>query len=317
MSRKQKFLVLVTSLLGCLLFSPSLVALAGGWAVITLDELPQQVVIGEPVAIAFMVRQHGHSPLQGLTPQVRLVNPNNKEVITITAKELEGEIGHYRATFSLPTAGEWQWSIGAFTINQPMPPLVVQPALASPDDAPRPPSLWPLLVGVGGLLGTVGVSFVWWRQRKGWALGLMPVSLIISTLGFVVANYTPFQVEAHSQPATLSQKEMGQALFVAKGCPVCHQHAAITLTPDIMTNSGGNLIHLALTPAYLRLWLKDPAALKPNTQMPTLNLSEVEIEALIAFLIDTPDEAAAAEICPITSTVKDQPPDDPNADPFG
>jgi len=33
--------------------------LAGGWAVVTLDELPAQVVAEKSVTIGFMVRQHG------------------------------------------------------------------------------------------------------------------------------------------------------------------------------------------------------------------------------------------------------------------
>ena len=40
-------------------------ALAGGWAVITLDELPGQVEANQPLEIGFMVRQHGVTPLSG------------------------------------------------------------------------------------------------------------------------------------------------------------------------------------------------------------------------------------------------------------
>jgi cytochrome c oxidase subunit 2 len=38
-------------------------------------------------------------------------------------------------------------------------------------------------------------------------------------------------------------------------------------------------------PDFLRSWLKDPAAVRPGTQMPKLRLSAEEIEALIAFLV--------------------------------
>ena len=34
-------------------------AFAGGWAIITLDELPTGVVAGEPLTIGFTVLQHG------------------------------------------------------------------------------------------------------------------------------------------------------------------------------------------------------------------------------------------------------------------
>src|SRR5688572_22466504 len=43
---------------------------SGGWAVITLDELPTDVVAGEPLTIGFTVRQHGIRPMDGLDPTV-------------------------------------------------------------------------------------------------------------------------------------------------------------------------------------------------------------------------------------------------------
>ena len=41
---------------------------AGGWAVITLDELPMNVVAGESLGIGFTVRQHGRNSIPGLDP---------------------------------------------------------------------------------------------------------------------------------------------------------------------------------------------------------------------------------------------------------
>ena len=37
-------------------------------------------------------------------------------------------------------------------------------------------------------------------------------------------------------------------------------------------------------PMGIRTWLADPASVKPRTQMPNLELSILEIEALAAFL---------------------------------
>jgi ABC-type sugar transport system substrate-binding protein len=37
------------------------VAQAGGWAVITLDDLPRQIVAKQPFTIGFTVRQHGRT----------------------------------------------------------------------------------------------------------------------------------------------------------------------------------------------------------------------------------------------------------------
>ena len=36
---------------------------------------------------------------------------------------------------------------------------------------------------------------------------------------------------------------------------------------------------------YLRSWLKDPTALKPEATMPALELNEMDIEALLHFLL--------------------------------
>ena len=37
-------------------------------------------------------------------------------------------------------------------------------------------------------------------------------------------------------------------------------------------------------PEFVRQWLRDPGAVRPGTEMPNLNLSDEETEALIAFL---------------------------------
>jgi cytochrome c1 len=58
--------------------------------------------------------------------------------------------------------------------------------------------------------------------------------------------------------------------------------------PNILVEMGPNLTNYPTTAEYLRVWLKDPATLKPTTQMPNLELKETEIEALIAFLLKRP-----------------------------
>jgi cytochrome c1 len=45
-----------------------------------------------------------------------------------------------------------------------------------------------------------------------------------------------------------------------------------------------DLTHYQPDPAFVRTWLKDPQAVRPNTAMPNLGLTETEIEALLAFL---------------------------------
>ena len=43
---------------------------AGGWAVVTLDTLPESVVASTPVRLSFTVRQHGQTLMDGLQPRV-------------------------------------------------------------------------------------------------------------------------------------------------------------------------------------------------------------------------------------------------------
>ena len=48
-----------------------------------------------------------------------------------------------------------------------------------------------------------------------------------------------------------------------------------------------DLTKLKIDADYLRRWLHDPKALKPATTMPNLNLTDDEIDALVAFLRGT------------------------------
>ena len=46
---------------------------AGGWAVVTVDTLPESVVAATPVRLSFTVRQHGQTLVDGLQPKVTAV----------------------------------------------------------------------------------------------------------------------------------------------------------------------------------------------------------------------------------------------------
>ena len=63
-------------ILGVLAASIVLLAAApgsfGGWAVITVEELPSRLVVGEAYHLAFTVRQHGRDPMRRLEPTVTL-----------------------------------------------------------------------------------------------------------------------------------------------------------------------------------------------------------------------------------------------------
>lgn len=83
----------------------------------------------------------------------------------------------------------------------------------------------------------------------------------------------------------------GATLFVAKGCVLCHPHSAFDReTMDIFWDDAPNLSNYQGTAEFLRLWLKDPRAVRSDAEMPNLGLKETEIEALITFLVPTEAE---------------------------
>ena len=83
---------------------------AGGWAVLTVDKLPDYTEAGKPTILTYMVRQHGVEPF-----------PDLKGSITATSGRLSargfvvpGERrGQYTASITLPSEGDWSISIAS------------------------------------------------------------------------------------------------------------------------------------------------------------------------------------------------------------
>ena len=67
-------------------------AFAGGWAVITLDELPTNVVAGEPLTIGFTVLQHGKTPMDGLYPNVTATLLKDAQFVVTAESEANPDI---------------------------------------------------------------------------------------------------------------------------------------------------------------------------------------------------------------------------------
>ncbi len=76
----------------------------------------------------------------------------------------------------------------------------------------------------------------------------------------------------------------GAALFVAKGCVVCHQHDASGVEAWASINVGPDLTRFSAPEEALAAWLANPQAVKQQAKMPNLGLDDEEIAALIAFL---------------------------------
>lgn len=244
--------VLFLIVLNLLLTRP---VVAGGWAVVTLDELPSEVRAGQPIEVGFQVMQHGVHPLVLAPGEATVVARHlaSGESLAFTAQP-DATAGHYTVRLLLPHDGRWSWQIrpGGFPPAE-MPELVVAAGLIQPAAQSQPTSN----------------EWSWWQQ--------VTYQLLISLRPPPAPVPAPATVDR-----TADQAAYGKALFVAKGCMTCHLHRMVN--NNFSVQIGPDLSNYKVIPEYVSLWLKDPQSIKPQTQMPQLNLSTAEIDALIAFL---------------------------------
>lgn len=102
LNRSRKFVPLVLALITAAAMYP------GGWAVISVEALPDYVVATQPVELTFTVLQHGKTPLSGLKPRLDATAPGIDVTTFATAGKGRGQ---YRATLALPSAGQWTITI--------------------------------------------------------------------------------------------------------------------------------------------------------------------------------------------------------------
>lgn len=102
----------LTSLVAVLALSLGILAspaLAGGWAVTTLDDLPDQFVAGKEYLLGYTIRQHGQTPINvGRTEILALASSGR--TLSFPGKA-EGAVGHYVATVFFPTSGSYTWQV--------------------------------------------------------------------------------------------------------------------------------------------------------------------------------------------------------------
>jgi len=120
---------------------------------------------------------------------------------------------------------------------------------------------------------------------------MMKLSIVLAVIGLALLVVSALPGQAGPTLATSVSAEptpdeitYGRALFTAKGCATCHQHAAVSGLGFGPESNIPDLTTYRWSADYLRTWLQNPAAVKPNTAMPNLGLKRDEIEALIAFL---------------------------------
>jgi len=101
-------LVLVVALLA------PVIALAGGFTV-AIDKPPGDVEAGKPLTIGFLIRSahEDRTPQPDLKPLIKASSLTTDEQVTAIA-QAQGDVGHYVANLTFPSAGAWHWQIYPF-----------------------------------------------------------------------------------------------------------------------------------------------------------------------------------------------------------
>lgn len=82
---------------------------AGGWAVVTLKDLPEYVIAGKPVSLTYAVRQHGVQLTPGLSGWIEARDKGG--ALVKAAAVPASDTGYYLAKLTLPTAGDWTLTV--------------------------------------------------------------------------------------------------------------------------------------------------------------------------------------------------------------
>ena len=110
---------------------------AGGWAVVTVVDLPEFVRAGKPFELSYAVRQHGVTLMSKLDG--RLTARLGHDVVSVRATSLP-QAGYYTATVTVPREGRWavriEHGFGTFFELPPLEILAVARSAAAPPPAP-------------------------------------------------------------------------------------------------------------------------------------------------------------------------------------
>jgi hypothetical protein len=109
--------------------------LVGGWAVTTVEDLPDYAVAGRPMTLTFSVRQHGFRPVDGLKPRIEALG--GRELRTYAASA-GSTLGRYTTTVTLPRPGDWIITIHSGFGNSR---TTLMPLRAIAPGSPAPPLL--------------------------------------------------------------------------------------------------------------------------------------------------------------------------------
>lgn len=139
------------------LLSLALPVAAGGWATATMDSGPIDPTVGTPVEIGFVLKQHGVTPISWEMVTFSGTNIETGEQVSVEAQP-KGPVGHYVATVTFPSAGDWRWSLALrdLLLDETTFPTITVRAAGAP--APSTPAAIPIELIVAALALAVGLG---------------------------------------------------------------------------------------------------------------------------------------------------------------
>jgi mono/diheme cytochrome c family protein len=121
----------------------------GGWAVVTVDDVPDHLRVGKPLTLSFTVRQHGLTLMNDVRPRVEA---RSGETVTIAGAARGTRPGQYVAMLTVPRTGEWAvtvhsgWGSSKITL---LPMQAVGPNAPTPAPPPQREAGQRLFAGKG------------------------------------------------------------------------------------------------------------------------------------------------------------------------
>lgn len=148
------------------------VAVAGGWAQVTVPKLPADPPAGEETTIEMTVLQHGVTAVSWPHITVIATNEATGEATAAVAKA-SGPEGHYTATLTFPTQGQWtlrfvspELQMDGTAALSVLPPIV--PAAAPVTPATPASDVMPFVAfAIMALFVLIAVAAVVMRNREG------------------------------------------------------------------------------------------------------------------------------------------------------
>lgn len=87
---------------------PLIAAFAGGWATITVENLPDYLVAQQPTNMTFSIRQHGMELLREIQPSIEA---RSGDVAYKAEAVATNRAGYYTAKLDVPNPGDWTVTI--------------------------------------------------------------------------------------------------------------------------------------------------------------------------------------------------------------